>query len=216
MVPEDKDFFCVKAEFRERSRGREGIFLGDVTDRLQQADTAGRSAGMPREIVQWRSTLHACWHCICTVNVSSKHAEVHSGPSPSPPKWVTRVWADFFLHSSEVKQHPLRPCNLSFHSSLNTGQKVNRGMFFACSLQAVQIKLDRSTEVTWDDVAAVRLFWHEVGGQVGLRHTEVVGKRANVKTEKKQRRSHHYGLQPLLVLLCLVHAGPWNKHKRNT
>lgn len=122
----------------------------------------------------------------------------------------------FFLHSSEVKQHPLRPCNLSFHSSLNTGQKVNRGMFFACSLQAVQIKRDRSTEVTWDDVAAVRLFWHEVGGQVGLRHTEVVGKRANVKTEKKQRRSHHYGLQPLLVLLCLVHAGPWNKHKRNT
>lgn len=72
MVPEDKDFFCAKAEFRERSRGREGIFLGDVTDRLQQADTAGRSAGMPREIVQWRSTLHARWHCICTVNVSSK------------------------------------------------------------------------------------------------------------------------------------------------
>lgn len=93
----------------------------------------------------------------------------------------------FFLHSSEVKQHPLRPCNLSFHSSLNTGQKVNRGMFFACSLQAVQIKRDRSTEVTWDDVAAVRLFWHEVGGQVGLRHTEVVGKRANVKTEKKHK-----------------------------
>lgn len=89
------------------------------------------------------------------------------------------------LHSREVKQAPLRPSNLSLHRSVIIGQRVNWGMFFARSLQAVQIKWDRPTEVTQDNVGVVRLFWHEVKVQVGLRQTEVDSKRAKVKTERK-------------------------------
>lgn len=96
---------------------------------------------MPKEIVQWHSTLSACCLCFCTVNVSNKHAaEVHSRPSLSLLKWVTYVWADFTLERGQTGSTQAPTLSLTDQRLL--ARKLTCGTFFACSLQAVLIKWD--------------------------------------------------------------------------
>lgn len=177
MFPKDKDLFCVKGVYWETQtvrKSRGGIFLGDVTDILKH----WQSSGIPKEILQWHSTLHTCWCCMPTVNVSYKYAEVCFRPSLYPAKWVTHVWADGTSECGRAGSTQA-PRAIHFHRPIVSGQKVNCGMVE----QAVHIKWDNSTEMTGDNGGAVRLCWREVKVQDGKRLTKVDSKREKLWSE---------------------------------
>lgn len=151
---EHKGSFCMKAEYWDRQRGGRGIFRS--CDRQIKVRTyCWHSAGMLRDRA----------HCICTVNVSCKHAEVHSRPSLSLMKWVTCVWADFYVGQRSNRLHS-GPQKIHFTDQWLMATELTGERSLPFSLQAAQLKWDSSLK--WRETTLMRYDYFDMRWQFML------------------------------------------------